>query len=126
NAFEGMVDAPAGHLDDDLLHWRLVLARIDAVGGAELARQVELGRVGVDGDDASGLRLARALDHRQTDAAEAEHRHRVAFLHLRRIVHGADAGGDTATQPTYLFWIGLRVHLRQRNLGDDGVFAEGR
>ena len=61
-------------------------------------RQLELRRVGIDGDDAPGLGLARALDHREADAAQAEHGHRIARLHLGGVVHRADAGGDAAAE----------------------------
>src|SRR5690606_18177786 len=81
DALEAVVHAPAGHLDDDLLDRLVMVLRVDAVGGAHLPRQLELGGVDVDGDDAAGLRLLRALDHRQADRAEPEHGHRVALLH---------------------------------------------
>src|SRR3546814_4524251 len=73
-----MVHAPAGHLHDDLLDRpdsirRAMVLRIDAVGRAHRARLVELGGIGVDGDDPPGLRLHRALDHRQPQRRSEEH-----------------------------------------------------
>src|SRR5690606_22070307 len=82
DALERVVHAPARHLDDDLLDRLVVILGIDAVGGAEGARQIELARIGVDGNDAPGLGQLGALDHGQTDAAQTEHRDAVAFLHL--------------------------------------------
>src|SRR3546814_11170743 len=79
-----MVHAPAGHLHDDLLDRLVMVLRIDAVGRAHRARLVELGRVGIDGDDAPGLRLPRALAHRQAQRAEADPRDTVNGLNLRR------------------------------------------
>src|SRR5690606_15254732 len=55
DAFERVVHAPAGHADDDLLDRFGVVLRVDAIGGAHLARERELVGVGVDGDDAAGL-----------------------------------------------------------------------
>src|SRR3546814_10795798 len=121
-----MVHAPAGHLHDDLLDRLVMVLRIDAVGRAHRARLVELGRVGIDGDDAPGLRLHRALDHRQAQRAEAEHRDTVAGLYLRRVVHGPDAGGNAAAEQADLLRRRLLVDLRQRDLGHDRVLAEGR
>src|SRR5690606_7149205 len=70
--------------------------------------------------------LHRALDHRQAQRAKAEHRHAVAGLHLGRVVHGPDPGGDAAAEQADLLRRRLGIDLRQRDLGDDGVFAEGR
>src|SRR3546814_8787046 len=72
--------------------------------------------VGIDGDDAPGLRLHRALDHRQAQRAEAEHRDTVAGLYLRRVVHGPDAGGNAAAEQADLLRRRLLVDLRQRDL----------
>jgi hypothetical protein len=55
DALEGEVDAAVGHLDDHLLDGLVVVVRVDAVGGAQLAGQLELALVDVDGDDAAGL-----------------------------------------------------------------------
>ena len=62
----------------------------------------------VDGDDALGLGLLCILDDGQADATQPEGGHRVASLHLGRVVHGADAGGDAAAQQTDVFGISLR------------------
>src|SRR5690606_23443024 len=76
DALEAVVHAPAGHLHDHLLDGALMVLRVDAVGGAHLGRQPELVWVGVDGDDAPGPGLLRALDHGKADRTEAEHRDR--------------------------------------------------
>src|SRR3546814_340542 len=118
DALERMVPAPAGQLHDDLLDRpdsirRAMVLRIDAVGRAHRARLVELGGIGVDGDDPPGLRLHRALDHRQPQRAEAEHRDAVAGLHLRGVVDGTDAGSDAAAEQADLLRRRLLVDLRQ-------------
>src|SRR5690606_14805106 len=102
DALEAVVHAPASHPDDHLLDRLVVVLRVDAVGGAEVARELELGRVGVDGDDAAGPGLAGTLDHCQADAAQAEHGHAVAGLHLGGVVHRADAGGHAAAEQAHV------------------------
>src|SRR3546814_16800350 len=94
-----MVHAPAGHLHDDLLDWpdyirRAMVLRIDAVGRAHRARLVDLGGIGVDGDEPPGLRLHPALDHRHPLPAESEQRDTLAELPLARVVDGAYTGRD--------------------------------
>src|SRR5690606_20349500 len=54
DALEAVVHAPAGHLHDHLLDRPVVVLRVDAFGRAHLLREFELGRIGVDGDDAAG------------------------------------------------------------------------
>ena len=58
--------------------------RVDEVGHAELARHRLARRVEVDADDLVGAHHLRALDHVQADAAQAEHDHVGARLHLGR------------------------------------------
>ena len=88
--------------------------------------RAELRRIGIDGDDATRFGLACPLNRSETDAAEAEDGHRVARLHLGRVVHGADAGGHAAAQQADMLGIGVRVDLGQRDFGHHRVFAEGR
>ena len=52
------------------------------MGGAELAGQLELARVEVDGDDRGGSGQARAGDGCTAHTAAAEHGHRVARTDL--------------------------------------------
>ncbi|MOA00527.1 hypothetical protein D3C78_1198970 [compost metagenome] len=126
DALEREVHAAIGQFDDDVLDGLVVVLGVDAVGGAHGAGQHELVRVGVHGDDAAGLGLHRALDHRQADAAQAEHGDGIAFLDLGGVVHGAQAGGDATAQQADFFMRGGGVDLGQRDLVDDRVFAEGR
>src|SRR5690606_8234128 len=126
DALEAVVHAPAGHLHDHLLDRPVVVLRVDAFGRAHLLREFELGRIGVDGDDAAGPGLLRTLDHGKTNGAEAEHGHRIALLHLRGVVDRADARGHATAEQAGVLRIRLRTDLGQRDLGDDRVFAEGR
>lgn len=68
------------------------LRGVDAVRGAELARDVELGGVDVDREDPRGLALFGALDDGQAHGAEAEDRHGGALLDVAGLPGGAQAG----------------------------------
>ena len=124
NALKAVINAPLGHLDDDLLDWLVKVFRVDAVGRAKGARQIELAGVGIDGDDAAGFGQFCALNHGQTDAAQTEHRHAVALLHFGGVFDGAESGGHAAAEQADLLRIGVRVDFGQRDSGDHGVFAE--
>ena len=116
DALEGMIDAPARHLDQHLLDGLVMVLGVDALGCTELACQLELGRIGVDGDDATRLRLARTLNRREADAAEAEHGDRVSGLDLGGIVDCADAGRDAAAEQADMFGVCLGIDLGERDL----------
>src|SRR5688572_4040714 len=103
DAFEAEVDAAIGEFDDHVLDRFVVILRVDAVGRAHAAREFELARIGIDREDAPRLRLHRALDHRKANTAETEHGDAVARLHFRGVVHGANPGGDTATEQAHFF-----------------------
>ncbi len=95
------------------------------MNGAELPGQGFLGRVGVDGNDALCLGHHRALNYRQTNAAEPEHGHRGAGLHLGGIEHRTDAGGDAAAEQADLVQRGFLADLGQGNFRHHGVFGKG-
>ena len=98
HALERVVDAAVGHIDDHLLDGLVELLRVDEVGAAELARHLLFTIVDVDADDARSLGHLGALDARQTDAAQPEHRHRRAGLDLGGVQNRADPGGDPAAE----------------------------
>jgi hypothetical protein len=83
-------------------------------------------RVEVDADDHVGAGQARALDHVEADAAEAEHHDVGAGLDLGGVDHRADAGGDAAADVADLVERRVLADLRQRDLGHHGVVGEGR
>ena len=126
DAFKAVIHAPARHLDDHLLDGLVEVLGVHAVGGAEGPGQVELAGVGVDGDDAAGLGQLGTLDNGQADAAQAEHGHGVAFLHLGGVLDRAQTCGHAAAQQADLLGVGIGVDLGQRDGGNHGVFAEGR
>src|SRR5471032_2317449 len=103
DALEGKVHAAVGQVDDHVLDGAVVVFRVDAVGGAQLPGDFKLGRVDVDGNDATGLGFHRADDGRQANAAEAEDSHGIARLDLGSVDHRADAGGNAAAEQADLF-----------------------
>jgi hypothetical protein len=127
DALEGIIDAAVGHLLDRLNQIAAeVLGRIESIGRAQGGRHGKFVGVEVDGDDSPGLGHHRALNHRQTDAAEAEYRDRRTWLDLGRIQHCADAGGDAATEQAHFVQRRGGIDLGQRDFRHHGVFGEGR
>ena len=90
------------------------------------SRQLAPRRIDVDADDHVGADHARALDHVEADAAEAEHHDLGARLDLRGVDHRADAGGDAAADVADLVEGRVLADLRQRDLRHHGVVGEGR
>ena len=90
-----MVDADAvgqvQHVAGELL-----ALRVDAVRGAEVARQVELIGRDVGGDDGGGAAQPGALHHVHAVAAAADHQHAVAGFDLGAVARGAHAGRHAA------------------------------
>src|SRR5439155_467482 len=74
----------------------IVARGVDRVRRAEPAREGELLGHDVDGDDPGRTRENAALDAAETDAAQAEDRHRRAGLDLRPVHDRADARHDPA------------------------------
>jgi len=68
----------------------------DRVGGAELPCELELRRYDVDGHDALGARENRPQQRGEADAAQPEHRNRVARRDPRGVDHRTDPGEDRA------------------------------
>src|SRR5262249_16572753 len=96
DALERVVRAPAGerhHLADRVA----VARRIDRVGGAEVARELELLVGLVDGDDLLAAGDRAALDRVEADASGAEHHAARARLDLRGVERRADAGHHGAS-----------------------------
>ena len=71
---ERMMHAAIGEVAHLLHH--VAIAGIDDVGGAEFGGELQLGRIGVDRDDAAGAGDLRAVDRGHADAAAADHRPR--------------------------------------------------
>src|SRR5690606_31414614 len=73
DAFEAVIGTAAGELDEVRDEIARHLLRIDEVGHPELFGELAPRRVDVDADDLGRADHARALDHVEPDAAEAEH-----------------------------------------------------
>jgi hypothetical protein len=125
HALEGVVDPAVGQVDDGL-HDVVDLGRIQRVGRPELPGELELRRIGVDGDDALGTRYGGALDDGEADATHAEDRDARTRLDLRGIEHRADAGRDRAAEQAHLVQRCVRADPGQGDLGQDGVLGERR
>ncbi len=93
---------------------------------AEALRQRLAPRIDVHADDLVGAGHARALDHVEADAAEPEHDDVRARFHFRGVDHGADAGGDAATDVADFLERRVLADLCERNLRQHGVVREGR
>jgi hypothetical protein len=61
-------------------------------------RRIELGRQAVDGDHLAGAGRQRTQHGGKADAAEADHRYRLAQPYLRRVDCRADAGQHRAAE----------------------------
>ena len=127
DALEGVVDAVG---QAEVLHRLHELAvagergAVEEVGGAELAGDRLLARVGVDHDDAAGGAEAGRLDDGLADAAGADHHDGLARLHLGPVEHRAGAGDDRAADEARR----LERHLLGDHdglaLGHDGALGE--
>ena len=100
--------------------------RVDAVGRTERFGEFKLARVGVHGNDAAGLGLARALNNGKTNTAETEYCNGVPRLHLGGVMHCANPGGYAAAQQAYVLRVGVWVDLRDRDFRHHGVLTECR
>ena len=85
-----------------------------------------LRRIEVDADDLVGADHARALDHVEADAAEAEHHDIGARPDFGGVDHRADAGGDAAADVADLVERRVLAHLGERDLRQHGEVREGR
>ncbi len=96
----------------------IAVGGVDGVGGAELARPLELLGFEIDGDDLAGTGQMCALHGRDADAAAADHRHGRARFHLGALEDRADAGGDPAADER------RPVEGHVRGDRDDGVLVD--
>ena len=105
---------------------RVALRGVDAVRRAELAREIELPRHGVDRDDAARAGDAAALDRREADAAAADHDRRVAGPDARGVERRAEAGRDAAADQRRAVERHVGADLHQRVLVHEHALGEGR
>src|SRR5262249_4158219 len=126
DALEGIIGAAAREVHQIIDEIGTDLLRVDEVGHAEtLAPGLSL-RIEVDAHDHVGAHETQALEHVETDTAEAEHDAVRARLDLGGVDHGADAGGHAAADVTNLVERRVRADFRHRDFGQHGEIGEGR
>ena len=103
----------------------VALVGLHEVGGAELLGHLELRLEHVDGDDLLGPGDLGALDHVEADAAAADDGDGVALADVGGVERRAHAGEHAAADEGGVAQVDVVVDLHQRDLGDDGVVAEG-
>src|SRR5581483_3659021 len=119
---EGVVDPAARELEH--LTDRITGGRVDAVGRAELAREVELRRLHVDGDDLARAGDRGALYDREADAATPDDGDAGPGLHLRGVQRRAEPGGDATADDRGAIQRVVGIDLHQRVLVDEHLFGE--
>ncbi|MCY1219918.1 hypothetical protein D9M72_319120 [compost metagenome] len=119
-----MVHAATGEGAHGVQH--VGIAGVDHVGRAKPARQFQLGRHAVDGDDAPGAGDGGAVDRGQPDAAASDHGNGLARLHLRGMDHRAHAGGDRTADQRGAVQRHVAPYCHQRVLMDQHLLGKGR
>eukprot|EP00187_Rhodella_violacea_P002191 CAMPEP_0174904562 /NCGR_PEP_ID=MMETSP0167-20121228/49286_1 /TAXON_ID=38298 /ORGANISM="Rhodella maculata, Strain CCMP736" /LENGTH=278 /DNA_ID=CAMNT_0016147251 /DNA_START=166 /DNA_END=999 /DNA_ORIENTATION=+ len=124
DGLEGVVQAAVSKLHKHLLDRLIVVLRVHALRGAELLRQSKLLLINIHRNNPRRARDLRALNAPQTHAAQPEHRHRRAALHLARVAHRAHAGGDAAAKQADLPHRGVLADFDCGDFGQYGVLGE--
>lgn len=127
SAIEGVVAAAVGELNE-LVNDTLALGEVvgvDEVSSTKLAGPLLLGRVDVNDDDFAGLVGESTLDDAETDASGAEDGNVATLFDLGGYGGGTVAGGDTAAEQAGAVHGGILLDGNNRDVGDDGVLAEG-
>ena len=121
---EAEIDAAAGHAAN-LLRYALLVG-VDRIGRSEFARQLEPFGHQVDRDDPLRPDQPRR-DHRtEPDAADTEHRDRIAEPDLERLDHPAGTGHHAAAERAKLLERQVLVHLHGSACGHDRVAGKAR
>jgi len=126
DAFEGVVGATAGQLDEVRHEIARDLRRVDEMGHAEAPAPGLAVIVEIDAHDHAGTGKPQALDHVEANAAQSEDHAVGTHLHLGGVDHRAHAGGDAAADIADLVEGRVAADLGQCNLGQHRVIREGR
>src|SRR5713101_6783695 len=126
DAFEAVVGAALGQVHQVRDQLSAGFFRIDEMRDAELLGERLARRIGIHADDHIGAGHARALNHVEPDAPEAEYHDVRARLDLGGVDHRADAGGHAAADVAHLVEGRVLADLGERDLGDHGVVGERR
>ncbi len=122
DGLEGVVHAAARHLSHRLDG--VILLGVHHVGGAELARQVQLAVQGVDGNDPGSAGNGGPVDGREPDAATADHGDGAARLNLGGVNDGSDPGRHAAADEGGPIQRHVLPDLRDGVLVDEHVLGE--
>ena len=126
DALEGVVRAAVGEGDQVLDEVAVDLLGVDEVGHAHRLAEGLLVVVDVDADDHVGADHARALDHGEAHAAEAEDDDVGAGFHLGGVEDRAETGGHAAAEEADLVEGRVLADLGHGDLREDRVGREGR
>src|SRR5262245_35695053 len=96
DAFEAVIGAAAGQLDEVGDQVSLHVLRVDEMRQPELAPERFARRIEIDADNHVGARHPRALDHVETDAPQPEYHDIRTRLDFGGIDDCADARRDSA------------------------------
>src|SRR4051794_28367417 len=96
DAFEAVIGAALGQIDQIRHKLALHLFRVDKMRHAEFLGQLAPPRVYIDPDDHVSADHPAALYDVEADAAQPEHDDPRAGLHLGGVDDGADPSGDAA------------------------------
>lgn len=84
NTFQGVVDAPVGHLSQDFADGSIVILGVDKFSGAEYSGLLSFLWIGVNSDDPFGSCKLAAHDCSQTHSPHTKDCTRGARLNLER------------------------------------------
>ena len=125
NALKAVVDTTARHLDQ-VINDVIDFARIHKVRHAELGRQRFFVSIEIDADDAPCADQLGALNHVQSNAAQAKYGNGRTGLDVHGEGDGTDAGGDATADVADLVEGRVLSHFCHGDLGQHGVVGEGR
>ena len=120
---DGVVDPRPGEPHD--LRHRIDRAGVDHLPRAQFPGELQPRPVQVDGDDPAAGNEVGGHDGADPDRSEAEHGERLAWLHPKRIHHGAGARLDTAGERSEQVERRLARHLDDIRLMAQRVAGKG-
>src|SRR5579883_2343360 len=125
DAFEGVIRAAAGQIDDEWNEVALHFGGIDEMRHAELLSNRLARGIEIDPDDHTRARQPRPLYHVKADTAQTEHHDAVAGLDSGGIDYGADSRSHTASDVTNFVEGSVLAHLGQRDFRHHREIGEG-
>ncbi|HCY05491.1 MAG TPA: hypothetical protein DHU16_08545 [Gammaproteobacteria bacterium] len=105
---------------------RVLVARIDTVGSAELFGKSKFLVVKIYRNNWISTGHTGANDRRQPHAADTENRHALAFLYLRSIDYGTGTGHHRTADYGGNVFVDVWIDLHYVLLVSDGVISPGK